>query len=658
MAAEVLVAHTGQRLQIDTSQLSSLDDFKTLVARQASVPAQCLVALTPQGKPLKPQTIQSEKEIFIYDTRLAHALPSGTLVDPPPELPVPKRYIVESAPNSIEDSKSVQSWQELFKARGAWAWTVVEDCRQMAAAAEERCSETDVMMRCLDAAVFNLESAIRGLETKYPEIQKWVSETQTDHGVLTARWEQYLSLARSIPVSPAMVRFMTGRDIGEAKGRSQRKATLEDLVDLETARKAGRLAPATLRKFNGRAADFEKVATRLFQGANDLFREYERTSEQPGTPDAREIQPLIHDIEALAKKINTDYEATLEYAGSARDAVVQISKIASNHTERLLPSVSKRALEMDDMLRNATEARNSLAAESLELMRGISNITALSRNYKSQVNAVHQEDEFATFDYLRLIQQVPYMYASFVAETIKRREWFEKMKQDSSTLANEMALFQEEEVKRRRKWYKSIGNTYGPEPPSSDSNVPGLEVNLLGDDEQWPPMTRGDLDEFHMLLQTNKADPEIVEDVGKMISEMDSPTRQQSKRMKAFKNGTVHEAALGRSGLLIRGDDELLRSLQDDKSKTEGKLKTAESRVRRLEDLLHRQSQASRPSLGNLFQIPSQQLSDRVDSTISVKSPHPSEDRRESTEETDILAQRVQQLEAELAAEKERSAVL
>jgi autophagy-related protein 11 len=90
----------------------------------------------------------------------------------------------------------------------------------------------------------------------------------------------------------------------------------------------------------------------------------------------------------------------------------------------------------------------------------------------------------------------------------------------------------------------------------------------------------------------------------------------------------------------------------------EGKLKTAESRVRRLEDLLHRQTQASRPNLNNVFQMPSQQLSERGDSTISVKSPQPSEDRRRSVEGPDALVHRIQQLEAELGAEKERSAGL
>jgi len=598
-----------------------------------------------------------QKEIYVYDNRLAQAPPPGAPPTSTSELPVPQRYVVSNPPNSLEKTGSVQAWQTLFKARWTWALEVVEDCQQMASATEERYSEMDVMLRCLDAAVNNLESVIRVLEPKYAELKKWFPGAQADYGALAAGWEQYLSLARCIPASAAMVRFMTGRDVGDPKGRMPRQATLEDLVELETARRAGRLAPAALRKFNNRIGDLDKAAARLFQDAEDLFREYERTVGRSVMSHSGDSQQLFQDIEALAKKINTDYQTTLEYTSSSRDVISQASKIASNHTERLLPSLSKRALEMDDMLRYATQARNSLAAESLEFMRSITDITSLSHSVKSQINAENQEDELATFDYLRLIQQVPYMYASFAAEAVKRREWFEKMKQDSSTLANEMALFQDEEIKRRRRWYKAIGNTYGPQPPVSDAHVPGLEVNLLGDEERWPVITRRDLEEFQALLQTNKADPDIVQDVQKMVSEMGNPTRQQSKRMKAFKNGSVHEAALGRSGLLIRGDDDLLRSLQDDKLKLENKLKTAESRVRRLEDLLHRQTQASRPSLGNLFQLPSQQLSDRADSTISIKSPRAAEDRRISVDGIDTFG-RVQQLEAELASEKERSAVL
>ena len=526
----------------------------------------------------------------------------------------------------------------------------------MANATQERYGEMDVMMRCLDAAVANLESVVKGLEPKYAELQKWIPAAQADYSALTTGWEQYLSLARSVPVSPAMVQFMTGRDMGLGKGKQPRQATLEDLVDLETARKAGRLAPAALRKFNGRIADLGKVATRLFQDAEDLFRAFERTVDRSVLSHDGESVQLLQDIEAVAKKIETDYQSTLEYSNTSRD-VLQASKIASNHTERLLPSIKNRALEMDEMLRYATQSRNALAAETVEFMRNITDITSLSHSVKSQVNAINQEDELATFDYLRLIQQVPFMYASFVSETIKRRGWFDKVKQDSSTLANEMALFQDEETKRRRRWHKSIGNAYGPETPNPDGNVPGLEVNLLGEEEQWPVLTRQHLEEFYDTLQKQGGiDPDLLVDIGKLAADFNNPTKQQSKRLKAFKNGSVHEAALGRSGLLIRGDDDLLRSLQDDKSKVESRLRTAESRVRRLEDLLHRQGQASRQGPGALFQSPSPQLPERNDSTASVKPSRPADDRRRSSEGADTLVQRIQQLEGELDAEKERSA--
>jgi autophagy-related protein 11 len=597
-------------------------------------------------------TPMMQKEIYVYDNRLTQASMSATSPLPKSEIPLAKPPTIPDPPNAIDDTRSVQSWQELFESRRAWAAQVVDDCRQMTETTQDRYGEIDVMMRCLYAAVANLESVVKGLENKYSELQKWVPAAQADYSDLTTRWEQYLSLARSIPVSPSMVRFMTGRD---TKGRPlQRQATLEDLVDLETARRAGRLAPAALRKFSARIADLDKVASGLFQDAEGLFRDFDQTVDRSYLNHTHDSLQLLDDIEAVAKKVDTDYQTVMEY--SARD-VHLASKIASNHTKILLPSLVTRASEMYDMLRYATQSRNSLAAESVEFMRTITDITSLSHSVKSQVNSVNQEDELATFDYLRLIQQVPFMYASFVAEAVRRREWFDKVKQDSSTLANEMALFQDEEAKRRRRWNKSIGDAYGPESPTSDNNVPGLEINLLGEDDQWPVMSKKELDDFFDLLQRQKADADLVSDIGKLIAEASNPTKQQSKRLKAFKNGSIHEAALGRSGLLVRGDDDLMRSLQDDKAKLENKLKTAESRVRRLEDLLHRQSQASRPSLGPLFQMPSQQFSDRNDSTLSVRSPRMSEHHRRSSETPDTLVQRIQQLEGELNSEKERSAM-
>ncbi|KAI1373699.1 autophagy-related protein 11-domain-containing protein [Hypoxylon crocopeplum] len=518
----------------------------------------------------------------------------------------------------------------------------------MADTAQARYDEIHVMLKCLDAAVANLDSAVKPIYPKHTELKKWATPTQEEYANLANNWEQYLELARSIAISPSMVRFMTGQDV-----RRSRNATLEDLIDPEPTRKAGKLAATSLRKFNSKISELDKTVEQMFSGCDELFQEFNKLVEHSAMQHSNDCTQLLEDIEAVARKVDTDYQTTLSYTNQSKD-VPQASKTAVNHTKQLLPSLHNRATEMDDMLHNAAQARNEIAAGSLILMRSIAEITSLHHSVRTQINAINQgEEEMTTFDYLRLIQQLPYMYASFVAEAIRRKEWSAKVKVDSSTLLNEMAVFQDEELKRRRKWHKMVGSTYGPE--KAENSVLGFEVNLRGDDEAWPEIAKQELDEFLSILKRNNADTGILGDITKLINELSNPTKQQSKRLKAFKNGSVHEAALGRSGLLIRGDDDLLRSLQGDKSKLEGKLRTAESRVRRLEDLLHRQTQASRPSpLGNLFQ-PQQN-----DSTGSVKPTRMSDDRRRSStsESHDALQHRIAQLEGDLNTQRERSAIL
>lgn len=511
-------------------------------------------------------------------------------------------------------------------------------------------------MKTLDAAIVNLESVVKALDPKYQELKKWATPAQSEYNLLVTRWEAYLSLARTIPISADMATFMTGRNV-KSRSRPSQQQTLEDLLDLETVKRTGRQAPQALRKFNQRVSELEKTATRMFQNCQDVTQDFERIMERSAMSHDGEADQLLNDIKAVAKKIDSDYQATLEFSNTSKD-LKQASKLAALHTERLLPSIKERALEMDEMLRYATKARNTLALESVEFMRSITDITSSTTMVKSQMNVIGSEEELATFDYLRLIQQVPFMYASFAAEAMRRHDWYEKVKVDASTLANEMALFQDEETKRRKKWLKTVENLYGPQTQSGSSNVVGLEVNLLGQEEQWPTMAKKDLTEFYETLQKQKAEPDLLDDIGKLIVDLTNPTKQQSKRMKAFKNGSIHEASLGRSGLMIRGDEDVLRSLQDEKLRVESKLKTAESRVRRLEDVLHRQSSASRPSFQNIFQSSNQQTPTGNGSTTSVKKG--AEERRRSSVDLpeSILQQRIQQLEGELIAEKEKSAAI
>ncbi|KAF7562206.1 hypothetical protein G7046_g1937 [Stylonectria norvegica] len=644
MATQVLIAHTGQRLEVDTAQFSLLDDLKTWVARHTSIPLQHIVALTPQGRSVKFANLHAEKEIFIYDIRISQPASVGSSTTLIPDTPIPKKYAVANAPNTIDDVQAISSWQDLYKDRRNWALRLAEDCSRMNATTRARYDEIDVIIKCVDAAVANLEISIKQIEPKYSELKKWVSPALTEHNSLVTGLAGYLELARTTPISPLMVKFMTRRE------SSKPKPTLDDLIDQDTVNKASKLGPTAHRRFSEQANNLDNAADRMYQGLQKLIKNFEKLMSRSVLGHSTDSTQLLEDVEALARQIDSDYHTALGYSGSQRD-VAQASKVASNHTERMVPSLKKRAKEMDDMIQYVTEARNSIASESAKFMRTITDITSLHSTVKTQMGALGQsEEDMNTFDYLRLIHQLPYVYASFIAEAIRRREWVDKVKTDSSTLANEMALFQDEESKRRRKWQKMVGSLYG---PTQDTPVVGLEVNLLGEENSWPAVTKDELDDFVQALHGKDIEQSVLDDITKIIEELNNPTKQQSKRLRAFKNGSIHEAALGRSGLLIRGDDDLLRSLQDDKSKLENKLRTAESRVRRLEDLLHKQAPPSRP--GSLFQPQSPQSRERNNSTSSIKSAR-LDDRRLSSDGIDPLLRRITQLENELREEKQRSA--
>lgn len=646
MATQVLIAHTGQVLEVDTADFSSLDELRDWVGRNQAIPPQHLILLTPQGKSVKNASLHVEREIYIYDIRTTQTARSPGAAKAISEIPLPRRYSGANAPNSIENVKAISSWQDLYKDRRAWSVRVLEDCERMHRLAQARFDEMDVMVKCIDAAVANLEISVKQLEPKYKELKEWVDPALQEHGTLAASLEQYMAIARNTPVSSAMAKFMTRGEVKKAN------PTLEDLIDLDTARKAAKLAPTAQRRFSEKAGALDQVASQMYQGLEKLIEKFDNLTKRSVLEHGDDSGQLLQDIEAVVKQIDSDYQTALSYGNSQRD-LAQASKTASNHTERLVPSLKKCAKEMDDLLQYATKSRNTIASESVEYMRSITDITSLRGNVKDQINVLNQaEDDLTTFDYLRLIHQLPYMYASFMVEAIRRREWIDKVKNDSSTLANEMALFQDEEAKRRKRWQKMVGSTYGPD---MDTNVVGLEVSLLGQDEPWPPMSKKDMDTFLETLKSVGVDETIVGDITQLVQELHSPTRQQNKRLKAFKNGSVHDAALGRSGLMLRGDDELLRALQEDKTKLESKLKTADSRVRRLEDLLHRQSQASRP--GNLFQTPGQSTHERNGSSSSIRSPR-LDGRERSSSNAEPLVRQVAQLENELREEKQRGAQL
>jgi autophagy-related protein 11 len=605
-----------------------------------------------------------QKEIFVYDRRIVQPVSSSSAKPLQSEIPLPPKYNISRPPDTIADQNDLQAWKDLFMARRSWALKVVDDCESMSGEAQQRYSEVEIITRAVDAAVMNLEKHVKALDQKNADAQAWSADVQKEQQLAGVDWETSMTRLRSLPAANDMIKFITGRDLR----KSPKQPTLEDLVDGGGIRRAGKLVRSISTQLGRNSADLGTRVDEVLKRTDELFDKVEKSPARSAIHRATEPTQLMQDIEAIAKKVSNDYENVLGLSNTAKN-VSQASKSALLHTKNFLPNLSKRSLEMDSILRAATELRNTIVADSLDAMHDIASLTSMVADANARFAELDLDgDAFDAFHLLSMVNVLPVTYASFMAEAIRRRAWNDKVRSDSSTLANEMATFQDEEAKRRRKWQKNTGAALWGE--KVERKVIGLEVNLLGEDEEWPQVNRQDLEELLEILQSQDAKSGLVTEVSKIISDLNNPTKQQSKRAKAFKAGSIHEAALGRSALLVRGDDELIRVLQEEKSKTESKLKTAESRVRRLEDLLHRQSQVTRQSTGNVFQPSGNPSPDLQNIANPLASPRLHEDlsRRSSVSSRRFSAnqgsdekafqQRLLSLEAELIAERERAAGL
>jgi autophagy-related protein 11 len=546
-------------------------------------------------------------------------------------------------------------------ARRSWALKAVDDSASMADDAQRRYNEIDVISRAVDSAVMNLEKHVKALDQKNADVQKWAAEIQQEQDLVGTDWEASVSRLRSLPATTEMIKFITGREVRH----SSKQPSLEDLIDTEEVKAAGKLVSNISTQLSRNGTDLGRKVDEVLNNTDLLFEKVEKSPARSAIARSVEPQQLMQDIEAIAKKVSNDYENILGYSNTPKN-VSQASKSALLHTKSFLPNLSKRSLEMEGLLISATEARNMIAAESLEIMQDVATLTSMLSEANSRFVSMELDgDGFDALNLLSTLNALPVTYASFVAEAIRRREWNEKVKSDSSTLANEMASFQDEEARRRRKWQKNTGVALWGD--RVERNVMGVEVNLHGEEEEWPQATRQDLEELLEILRVQDVQAGIVDDVQKVIADLNNPTRQQNKRAKAFKAGSIHEAALGRSALLIRGDDDHIRLLQEEKLKIESKLKTSESRVRRLEDVLHRQSH--RTSTGNIFQLTNNPSPELQNNGIPMASPRLNDDSRRSsfssrrfsaTQGVDekAITQKVISLEAELIAERERASGL
>ena len=538
--------------------------------------------------------------------------------------------------------------------------------------------ENRIVRRGAAIAVENIKQHVGNLHPKYQESKKWADQMREDQTFLLRHWEASLDILSSIGAYEDLGKCLHGVKNALAKNRestSQSKVTLRDLVDDDEVKRAAKTGEEVARQFGERVDELSATFEGIVTDSSNIIEDFEHAMTLSDSDVSNQASRLMEEIEVVARKINADYEYVLGLPSTPK-STSSASKTAQVHKSNFIPSLVQTNDEINLLLIHTIERRERNMRVSVQYLQEISVVESAVSSMHSRLATLDVEPgNGQIFDLLNFVVRLPSVYGCLLVECIKRQEWSDKMTADSSSLVEEMATYKDEESRRRKKWIKDMDGIV--DLGSLDDMALDIEVNVQAQKQRWPRLSRNDLTVYvERLRQIGDLDG-ILKELEEHVKTLDSPSKEQARRAKAFKNGSVHEAAYGRTSLLLRGDDEVLLALRSEKSKVEDKLKSAESRVRKLEDLLHRQSQLgqlSRPSSAagfpptdiTTFQrhatAPVTNFSSALSKARETGSRRSSVSSRRISMNNDLeergLAQRVASLEAELIAEKAQSAQL
>ncbi|KAK3724183.1 oligomeric, coiled-coil, peripheral membrane protein [Vermiconidia calcicola] len=658
MSTTIYIGHSGRRLILDPSAISTVDALKPWLQSQAGIQPRSQILLTSQGKQVRTQTLLTENELFVFDSsRLNSKNAVADLASASDE------FDPRVPPDTITNQNDLQAWQSLFRSRRNWAASLLHGCESRAEEAQRYQDEQVVIERCLGVAVASLQQHLKSAEQKYGTVQSWSEEVLQEQDTNAGNWEANLDSLRSIPARQEFARFLQPTFPGARRlSLQENTTTLQSFVDATSVRKAASGAKSLMTGFAQKVVKMREDLNNATKDGDELLRAAEQMSESSAASNSSEPAQLLEEIDIVVKKMASDLEHVQSLARTPQ-SVSQASKMALLHTRNYLPNLSDYCAEMNDLVQRTCQQRNNAADTAFENMRTLAKVeSVLSELYQNMKSLELPQDEQQVLAALNIVSRLPSVYGALLVESVRRREWVAKMRRDAATLQEEVAVYKDEEDKRRKRWVRSVEDVIKAE--SLRSNVLGIELSLFNEGGTWPMVTREELQQYCDCLTEVYGPCPVTEEMAAAIKDLDQPTRKQIKHAKAFKNGSMHEAAFGDTSLLLRGDDQN-KSLRDMNTRLEEELKGQKSRVRKLEDLLHRSSHIGRAGSADLFTPQSGSPLDRNMTSPAPFASRPSDElprnsslqhrRKASVQgvEEQKLARRVVDLEK--AAQKEAS---
>ncbi|EMC92705.1 hypothetical protein BAUCODRAFT_77275 [Baudoinia panamericana UAMH 10762] len=577
MSLSVYIGHTGQRLFLDDTAVYADDKALRLwIAQQTGVLKENLILLTGRGKQVKAQNLATDDEIFVFDAGRLSAKSAGA----EPTSPTPTDFHPGTAPDAIANQNDLQAWQNLFRLRKSWASGLLNGCESRAKQVERYQDEQAIIERSLGVAVVSLQQHVKSAEQKYLAAETWAEELLQEQDAHIGNWEQHLDDLRAVPARVEFGRFIQGATPASRRTSLQgNMTTLQGFVDSTAMAKAAGVTRSIMQGLADRVGNMRNELDTIQKDSGELLQAVEQIGGRSPAHSSQEPSQLFEEIKLVATRMASDFEHVQSLSRNAQ-SISSASKLALQATRNHIPTLGEYCTEMNDLVQRSKQQKDTAAETAMEHMRTLSRVeTRLKDLVDDAKNLGVSEDDQQVFSTVAVISRLPSVYGQLLVESVRRREWAAKMRRDSATLQEEVATYQEEEDKRRKKWVRSVEDVA--DVGALQSNVLGIELSLQNEGGSWPTVTREELQEYLNSVLRVYGPGEVTEELNQAVKDLDKPTRKQIKHARAFKNGSMHEAAFGDTSLLLRGDEQH-KVLRESNGRLEEDLRAQKSRQRRL----------------------------------------------------------------------------
>ena len=524
--------------------------------------------------------------------------------------------------------------------RRTWALDVAEIVRNGVEIVQKYSDEAEVIARSTTVALDNLKSHVGTVQNKFQKTQRWALDMLEEHKSALSDWQASTDVLKELPVRNDIVKVLQ-----PSSSDNTDTSTLYSLVDMDKMLKAETDLSNASDVFQAKLKELGESVEELLQSTSKVQKNGE--SDPPNYGDS---SGLLEESETLAKRISTDYEEVLRFQDNAK-SIALASRRALVHTQEFLPMLQTIVSETRQAVTSVCEDRTTLLQKCMKTLQEISTIESGLGELQSQITALDVEPHGNDgLEAMNRIFQLPVAYGLTLIEAIRRSEWSNQVKSEIDTLHQDIAQQKDDEQRRRRKWVKAMSEYLQ---DVSDSEDSAMKVDILIPDTDWPSAVRDEIFAYIDDLGALGID-DAVRQVTQMLRELDTAAKPRKKIPAAFKNGSVLEMEQSFVSTANGGN---ARSLQDEKLRLEDKLRASESRVRKLEDLVHRSSQMNRPPSGTFgttqdlerHNSSTTNLTARPnDNLLSRRSSISSRRMSNQTEEEKVLVKRIVSLEAEV----------